>query len=947
MNFDLVPLWGVAGASDSNGARAVFEWGRARSTADWILPLAVFAVGVLFVIRMYRRDTLAAKRTTRWCLTILRLTAITGLLLIYLQPQWRNESDSVVHSRVEILADTSLSMGLTDPSNETSESGDPNSAASAPSATRAKRLADWLSDPRILGELRRKHDLVGWRFDEEAARIGALPRLARLDQALSSADSSVESTRSASDEGDLILLWTAVTALGLFMFTSIGCVVAHEADSKRIKIPAAIAILSLITALACAGTLVTRRTNRELLVLMGIEPAIELGSTKGTKNDDRESGLASEDESIDWAKELAPRGTATQLGQALKRVIEEERASPVSGIVLFSDGRQNAGLDPSRAVELAKEAKIPIYPVGLGSARPVANVRIVDLQAPQRAYPADKYTVTAYLQAQGFPADEVAVGVDLLSREAGGENPSNDAGARIEGQREVKLPPSREAVPVRFEVRPTEVGRRTLILRLRPPAADVNPTDDRQEADIEIVDRKTRVLLFAGGPTRDYQFLRNQLRRGKDVEVDVLLQTGSDGISQDAERILDSFPATTQELFEYDCIVAFDPDWRALDDSTLDLLDRWVGDQAGGLVVVAGPIFTEALSEDPRLAKVRALYPIEFQKRFANLDDNRFGAKEPAPIEFTADGRQAEFLYLADNQTESERAWSNFPGVFGYFWVKGPKPGATVFGHFSGPAAGGQKPVYLAGQFFGAGRIFYLGSGELWRLRGSDLDYFDRLYTAIIRHVSQGRLSRGSSRGVLLTEKDRYLLGATIDARAQVTDERLEPLEAASVNLEVSLPDGTLQNVALNADPSRAGSFRGQFMARSEGTYRLELPLAGGDEPRLTRRVQVKVSDLEREQTTRNDALLEEIAAKTGGVYYRTLEEAWHGRSSPNDGKIAGESAESLPSIKPLAEMLRDRDRVITLPAKPDRLWDNAWALGALCGVLSAEWLLRRLVKLA
>ena len=42
---------------------------------------------------------------------------------------------------------------------------------------------------------------------------------------------------------------------------------------------------------------------------------------------------------------------------------------------------------------------------------------------------------------------------------------------------------------------------------------------------VEVIDRKTRVLLFASGPMRDCQFLRNQLHRDKTMVVDVLLQT--------------------------------------------------------------------------------------------------------------------------------------------------------------------------------------------------------------------------------------------------------------------------------------------------------------------------------------------------------------------------------------------------------------------------------------
>ena len=50
------------------------------------------------------------------------------------------------------------------------------------------------------------------------------------------------------------------------------------------------------------------------------------------------------------------------------------------------------------------------------------------------------------------------------------------------------------------------------------------------------------MLLIASGATRDYRFLRNQLRRDRHVNVDVLLQVSPPGISQDADKILGDFP---------------------------------------------------------------------------------------------------------------------------------------------------------------------------------------------------------------------------------------------------------------------------------------------------------------------------------------------------------------------------------------------------------------------
>jgi hypothetical protein len=636
----------------------------------------------------------------------------------------------------------------------------------------------------------------------------------------------------------------------------------------------------------------------------------------------------------DWAKILAPTGNETRIGQVLRQVVQTERGSPISGIVLLSDGGQNAGIAPEAAVELAAEAKIPVFTVGLGSDRQPTNVAVSDLAAPARAYPGDRFTVTGYVQAQGMAGKVVAV--ELLVRPAGDgkETPRQGTGDVVE-TRQITLGGDGEVLPVKFEITPDTPGRRTYGVRVQA-TGDRNPADNLREADVEIVARKNHVLLLAGGPMREYHFLRNQLFRDRSTTVDVLLQSGKPGISQEAKRILDEFPKDRKEMFDYDCVVGFDPNWQALSPAQLELLEKWVGDQGGGLVVIAGAAYAGkgvgGWTQDPAMTPVRNLYPVDFPSRLASLEHNSYASKEPWPLDFTREGLEADFLSLGDTATAGHRAWADFPGVFGYCPVRGPKPGATVFARFSDPrtAQGGQQPVYFAGQFYGSGSVFYMGSGEMWRLRSIDESYFEQFYTKLIRHVSQGRLLRGSSRGALLVGQDRYTLGNTVEVRAQLTNARLEPLDAPSVNLQVGLPDGANQTVVLRADKARAGAYLGHFPATQEGTYRLELPVPDSENERLSRRIQVKAPDLERENPRRNDALMSVIAKNTGGKYYIGIPKA----IGPNG----------------LADQLKDRTATEIQPAAPNREWEDTWLrwmMFALCGLLCTEWLIRRLAKLA
>ena len=510
---------------------------------------------------------------------------------------------------------------------------------------------------------------------------------------------------------------------------------------------------------------------------------------------------------VDWKRLLAPQGTETRLGEALRQLIRQERDTPVSGIIVFSDGGQNAGISPDAAVALAREAQIPILTVGLGTDKRPTNVAVSDFVVPVRAYPGDRYTVTGYIQAQGMPGKTVKV--QVLSRPAGGAGVNTDEAEQVVESREITLGGDGEVLPVKFELQPDDAGRRTLKLRIESPPGDRNPTDNAREADIEIVDRKTRVLLFADGPMRDYQFLRNMLYRDRFTELDVYLQSGQEGISQDADHILDDFPTTRQEMHQYDCVVAFDPNWQALRARQIKLLEEWVSEQGGGLIAVAGPIYAcrniGGWVQDDNMATVRSLYPVEFYGRLATVDGGLYADKEAWPLDFTREGQEADFLWIADTAVASHEAWDTFPGVYSCCLVRGPKPAAAVYARFSDPRAvqGGSQPIYFAGQFYGAGSVFYIGSGEMWRLRMIGESYYNTFYTKLIRHVSQGRLLRGSSRGTLLTNQARYLLGNTVEVRARLTNLRLEPFESPSVELRVIAPDGSTQTVVLSA---RSGS---------------------------------------------------------------------------------------------------------------------------------------------
>ncbi len=808
-------------AATCAGGLVTYRLGRLDDFDDprlfWSAAAAIAALLVVFVVGLYRRESVGLPRFGAATLALLRLTALAGAIVYFLAPLKRTDQEVVTESRVVVLVDSSQSMAVED-----EKFGDAK-------ATRSDAALRAVTNSAFLGALRQQHDVTLAAFDADVRRIGQYPR-----------QKSVTNGRSPApgEDGD------------------------HQSRLDE---------------------------------------------------------------------QMKPLGVETRLGDALSSVLADRSGGPLAGIFVFSDGGQNRGVDPLAIADALAEAKTPVSTIGVGSTDPRRNVRVQDLIAPARAYPNDTTTIRALVQGEGYAGR--SVDVELYAREAAG----GGAAVRVD-RKQVTFNDDAKTAQAEFEIEPSEVGRLELEARVVAPADDQYAEDNQRTADMEVVESSLHTLLVASGASRDYRFLRDQLRRDKHAAVDVLLQLSPPGISQDANAILTKFPSTKDDLFKYDAIVAFDPDWTQLDATQLDLLEQWVAQEAGGMIAVAGPVNMAPWVQSADHAKIRALYPVEFQRRLTLMDDGLFGSKTPWPLAFTREGEEADFLWLGPTPDESRANWRRFPGVFGCYAVKGPKAGAQVYARYSDPDAGlsVERPVYFAEHFYGAGRVFYMGSGELWRLRSVDVGYFEKIYTQLLRHVSEGRLLRGSSYGRLLVERDRYYVGDAVVVRAQLSTISREPYLARSVTARITSPGSgaPVRNIDLLADPNRAGNFLGQFAVPIEGSYRIELAVPDAPDEQLSKRITAAVPDLEFRETRRDEKLLTALAAKTGGQYYASPALALTGAGG----------------VKPAADLIESRAETKVLHGKPDEGFTehvNQALLGVIAGALCLEWLLRRLMKLA
>jgi hypothetical protein len=901
--------------------QTVFRFDRLDALEGWwvgALALTVLVLGVIWIIHLYRRDTRELPRWLAASMLMLRLSLWGLLFLFFLQLERRSQQRVGRASEAVVLVDSSQSMSLAADDSPASES-------------RIERVDRIIRDPSWLTGLTKQHRVsvygTSTTATNEPIELISLKETTFIGAASRQQQVGVDPAQMAST-------WMALT---VFMAGLILMGIAVSRAWQAGVVPAE-RFLFFGTALLLIGGVglstvfaIGAGNSISSLFLGGDEARIteEVATVE-------ESSVAPL-EAISKLEPLKANGPQSRIGDALQWISRKHDPATLAGVFLFSDGQNTSGLSLDAVGRAYQRLGTSIFPIGVGSPRPPVNVRIVDLESPPRVYPGDQFEVSATLQAVGATGE---VEVQLLD----GLDTDPWQGTIVDTKRVVPNPDG-AAFEVPFELEPETAGKRQLAVRVVPLSGEQNTEDNQLVARYEVIARRLRVLVVAGGPSREYQFVRNLLHRDREVTLDVWLQSGQTGMSQEANELLTEFPTTAEALFAYDSLIAFDPNWDLLNVAQVELLDRWVAEQAGGLIYIAGPVFTPRLGagKTEQKRKIRSLLPVVLESRSINLDQGRNAGESPLTLQWTEDGKRAQFLQPADVPEQSARIWDQFSGFFAYCAVREPKPGASVFSRIADDAAvvDGNFPVMMASQFFGAGRTFFMGSGELWRLRSEGDAYFDRVYTKLTRWSAEGRLLRDSNRGVLIIDPPKAIVGDTISIRAVLLDEQLVPLEVPEVEAQIFEPGRGFRPFLLRRleGQPRGGTYGGQFTARLSGQYEIRIELGDITNRAVLRgNVHVRLPTLEMERPRRNDADMLLLASQSTGKYL-TLDEPQSGGS--NFTELVRQFAE---------ENLLPRPQEVVLPGTPDRDFQrrrNAGLLACFSGAWILEWLLRRLNRLA
>ena len=171
-------------------------------------------------------------------------------------------------------------------------------------------------------------------------------------------------------------------------------------------------------------------------------------------------------------------------------------------------------------------------------------------------------------------------------------------------------------------------------------------------------------------------------------------------------------------------------------------------------------------------------------------------------------------------------------GIFNYYPVEKAKVGTQVVARFMDPQAktkeGDQMP-YIVTTDPHVRRVVWIGSGEMWRLRQYKETFHERFWTKMIRFA-------GSANAGKNTKRISIYLGRTYPARkyaefeAKIDGKGGVPLSAKARPPEITIkvpagvnPKEIPNDLTMKPKPGSEGWWTGRFQVRTPGPYELEV----------------------------------------------------------------------------------------------------------------------------
>lgn len=599
----------------------------------------------------------------------------------------------------------------------------------------------------------------------------------------------------------------------------------------------------------------------------------------------------------------APNGASSDLSGAIAAVRDRYRDRPVPGIILLSDG-----VDTGDLMASSSAPDPAVFPIGIGSATPARDQEVLSVELDPEALPGSAVDLTATVVTHGYAREPVDV--RLL------------AGGRPIDLR--RITPAADGLPTRvvFELPPAGEDPLVYTVDLPGKAGEATLDNNARHAMVQPIGRKRRLLFVQGAPGYDHGFLARAWAADPLLDVDIVVRKGHNdagaptfyvqAAADRAPSLAAGLPADRAMLFAYDALVLGNATRDLFTDSAIDLLDAFVAERGGGVLVLGARSFASGGLAAGDLGSLLPVGP-----RRGSVDAARASLRGPGDLRLalTDVGARHGVLRLGSSREESARQWAAAPPLAGVAPLGPLRPGAVVLA--VGAGAPGAPPV-IAVQRYGEGRALVFAGEASWRWK-MQRPLRDTLYDTFWRQAARW-VSAPSPDPVALDVDADAGPGVASTVGVTVRDERFEPIRDAAVEIAVSDERGKVLEVlrASLTNPDR-GRYTATWRAPSAGLFRFAASArrAGARLPSADRVVFAGSADAELRDPRRQDAVLARIAERTGG---RLIDPS---------------------SVSELPGLLHARAQGLPSVARRE-IWHGPWTFGLIVLLLSVEWGFRR-----
>lgn len=556
----------------------------------------------------------------------------------------------------------------------------------------------------------------------------------------------------------------------------------------------------------------------------------------------------------------------TDIQDFFQSIASDYEGKNLAGVVFLSDGIYNRGISPEYTT-----FNFPIYTIGLGDTLPQIDVNLKKLYYNKVAYEGNQFPIVAEIQHYGFQEKEVKVSVIK-------------DGKTVASQ-QAKLGKEGDLQQITFLIDAEQRGIQHYMVKVDSLPAEFTTSNNEQQAFIDIIEGREKVLLAAAAPHPDIKAIYAALQGNSNYEVSLYVPE------------INQLPLTAADLLQYDVLILHQIPFGGSNvrNNTFDLLLE---------------------------TKLPKWYILGNQSDIAQFN------RSNGTLQIQTNGREKDEIFPSFSSSfqlfkTDEKLYdvlAYFPAVSVPFGSYSPSSEATVLLQQKVGQVVTEKPLFLFGKQNDLKQAVFTGEGIWkWRMqeyaRNGNATSFDALISKTVQYLSAKEDKR---RFRVYPTQNEFTDTEPIVFETEVYNTVFEPIFDQTIQLQIDNLDGERSSYPYTTSPANT-TF--QISGLPEGVYRYKAESTlDGEKVSSEGEFSIAKLQLESLSLTANHNLLRKMARNTQGIFYlpNQLHQLENDLKSKEAQSIIFSEEEYLP--------------LINLP----------WLLILLISLVTMEWFLRK-----